>query len=717
MMGEVIEINEFLNNLTGDYSHKERSLIEKACHFSEEAHRGQKRASGEPYFHHCLKVASLLDELQMGYLTVCSGLLHDIIEDTAVNNNLLSGEFPEPIPHLVNGVTKISTINFRSAREKQAENLRRMILAMARDIRVVIIKLCDRLHNMRTLEYLPPPKQTRIARDTLDIYAPLATRLGMMRIRGELEDLSMKYLYPEEYEEIAEKIERRNPMRKSLIERHKAILENKLKERGIEAKIMGRSKNIYNIFRKMRRQNIKFEEIYDLTAIRIITNSLENCYDILGLIHSLWRPIPGRMRDFIALPKENQYQSLHTSVMGLEGEALEIQIRTWEMHRIAEEGIAAHWKYKEGKKGEDDIDKRLKWLRQIIEWLKDIQNPEEFMDALEKDVFSDIVFCFTPHGDVVQLPRGSTPLDFAYHIHTEVGHTCIGARVNKKYVALKTTLGNGDMVEIITSKNSHPSRDWLDIVKTSRARSKIKHYLKTQAFDQYMKMGRDLLQRALKAHNLTLSSEEVTKQMEEVVRSSRANTQEELFFEIGFGSLLPQDVAQRFVKKKQAPKKKKKEKEKSGGIIIHGMSDAYARYAQCCKPIPGDPIVGFITRGRGISIHKKDCPSIKRMMNNNHGDHSRFIPAQWDKKNLPTSKVSIRVIGRDRTGLLNDVTGCIREMELNVEELHSKLISNRNQAVFRFQVTIDNTTQLNELLNRIKNVPGVLSISRTVRTR
>ena len=711
--------DSFIQSLQKDYSDEELKLIKKAYLFAEEAHNGQKRFSGEPYFSHCKATAALLAELHMDSHSICAGLLHDVVEDTAVTPDLLRGEFPESVVHLIQGVTKISSINFQTRREKQAENLRRMMLAMAKDIRVIIVKLCDRLHNMRTLEYLPQQKQISIARDTLDIYAQLANRLGMMRIRSELEDLAMKYIYPEEYKELSEKIRHRGPKRAAIIEKTKHVLQKEIENRKISAVVEGRTKHIYGIYQKMQRQGITFEEIYDLTALRIITTSIERCYEILGLIHSLWPPLPNRLRDYIALPKENQYQSLHTTVMGLDGEVTEIQIRTWGMHRIAEEGIAAHWKYKEGKSGKQDIDNKLKWLRQLIEWVQDIQNPNDFMDAVQKDVFSDIVFCFTPRGDVVQLPRDSTPLDFAYHIHTEVGNNCIGASVNKKYVSLKTPLRNGDVVEIITSKNAQPSRDWLELVKSSRARNKIKHYLKTKEFDRYVRIGRDLLQKSLRTRNLTLSSEEVVKNMDAVVKNSRANSPEELFFEIGFGGLPPQDVASKFFRKTTPPRKKKKQKtrKKRPGIIVQDLSDAYVRFANCCNPIPGDKVEGFITRGRGISIHKSDCPSLKRLKCDQNGDPSRIVSVDWDRENLPRRKVNVRVVARDRTGLMKDISGTISQMGLNVVESHSKLHKQKSQAVFRFIIPIDDTDQLNELLNRIKSVPGVRSISRSVRNK
>jgi len=711
------DITHFLQSLKKEYAPDELSMIEKAYHFAEEAHKGQMRASGDPYFTHSYAVAELLADLHMDYHSICAGLLHDVLEDTAVTDTLLAGEFPEPIVELVRGVTKISSLSFHTAVEKQAENLRRMMIAMAKDIRVIIIKMCDRLHNMRTLDFLPAPRRLGIARDTLEIYAPLANRLGMMRIRSELEDLSMKYIYPNEYRDLVEKTRHRAPVRTELIERTKVKLAAELEKHGIPTHIEGRSKHIYGSFKKMQRQEITFEEIYDLTAIRVITDTVAHCYEILGLLHSIWRPIPSRLKDFIALPKENQYQSLHTTVIGLDGEVTEIQIRTWEMHRIAEEGIAAHWKYKEGRQGISDIDKRLQWLRQIIEWLKEIRNPSDFVDALKEDVFADTVYCFTPKGDIVEMPGGATPLDFAYHIHTEVGNTAVGARINKKYVTLKTPLTSGDVVEIITSKNAHPSRDWLDLVKTTRARNKIKHYLKTKEFDLYARTGHDLLQKALRARNLSLSNEEVKGQMDSIIKGSRVNSLDELFFEIGFGSLPVQEVAMKLVRQTIAakPRKKKVKKDKSPGIIVQGIHDAFVNYSNCCNPIPGDPIEGFVTRGRGISIHKTDCPSLLRLKNDPNNDPSRIVRVSWDTENLPGRRVTVNVVARDRTGLLKDISTCISHLNLNVVESHTKVIPQKNQARFRFQITIYDANDLNNLLSQVQNIPGVISISRTMR--
>ncbi|HOE63123.1 MAG TPA: bifunctional (p)ppGpp synthetase/guanosine-3',5'-bis(diphosphate) 3'-pyrophosphohydrolase [Candidatus Sumerlaeota bacterium] len=708
------EINAFLQPWENNYKPEDIDLIKKAYHLAEEAHKKQFRESGEPYFAHCLAVASMLAEMRMDCYSICAGILHDVVEDTVIAPHLITGEFPSPIPELIDGVTKITKISFRSDAEKQGENLRRMIIAMSKDIRVIIIKLCDRLHNMRTLGYLPANKRQAISKETLEIFAPLANRLGMMRIRAELEDLAMSYIHPEEYKDLVEKTRHRAPIRESIIDRTRDILLEEFKKDNITAKIEGRTKHIYSIYRKMLRQKITFEEIYDLTAMRVITDTVGQCYGIMGIIHSLWHPIPDRIKDFIATPKENQYQSLHTTVIGLDGEMVEIQIRTPEMHRIAEEGIAAHWKYKEGIHGERDVDKRLHWLRQVIEWIKDIRNPHEFVNALKEDVLADTVFCFTPKGDIFEMPRGATPLDFAYHIHTEVGNACVGARVNKKYVALKTTLNHGDVVEIITSKTAHPSRDWLELVQTTRARNKIKHYLKTREFDNHVRMGRDQLQKALRARGLSLTSDEVNAQLEAILKNCKVNTIEELFFEIGFGSLISQEVALKFIHPSSPqPRKKKARSSKKPGIIVEGIPDPVVRFSNCCNPIAGDPVEGFITRGRGISVHKSDCPALNRL----RADSSRIVRVMWDTDNLPGRTVNVLVVARDRTGLLKDIASCISHMNIDVTESHTKTIPQKNRAQIRFTLIIYEIAELTKLLKEIKKIPGVISISRTVRSR
>lgn len=700
------------------YTDQEIALIDRAYAFASAAHKDQLRMSGTPHIYHCLEVAIILTELRMDFASICAGLLHDVLEDTDTAYETLKAEFPSPIPELVEGVTKISTLRFRSAREEQVENLRKMILAMARDIRVIIIKLSDRLHNMRTLQYLPLDKQLSISRDTLDIYAQLANRLGMTRIRSELEDLAMPYLHPEDYREITQNVDRKKAQRDVMIQRSIAYLRDHMERHNISATIQGRSKHFYSIFQKMQKQHLSFDEIYDLSALRIVTDSLEQCYDILGLVHSVWRPIPGRFKDYIALPKENMYQSIHTTVVGLGGEITEIQIRTSDMHKVAEEGIAAHWLYKEGRTQEEEIDQKLLWLRQLTEWIKDIRDPSDFLNALKEDVFADIVFCFSPKGDVVELPKDSTPIDFAYHIHTEIGEHCIGARVNKKYVPLKYTLYNGDMVEIITSKTGHPSQDWLDIVKTSRARNKIRHYFKSKNYETDIQLGKDLLWKAIRAKNLTITQAEIPDTLAPHLRAFRANSFEELLAEIGFGSVIAGQVVAKLTPEPQKPepaKPSRARRRSTPGVVIAGVQDPLVRFAGCCSPIPGDPIVGFVTRGRGVSIHKEECASLRQIIAQSGQDKSRLIPTQWDVNQPVYSKVLVKVVSRDRTGLLKDLTSVISSMNLMILGSHSKSYTQKGQAILKFQILVENANQINDLLNRLKNVNGVISLTRTLR--
>jgi guanosine-3',5'-bis(diphosphate) 3'-pyrophosphohydrolase len=718
----------------------DRAVVEKAYEFARRAHEGQLRRSGETYFSHCLAVAQILAELNLETASICAGLLHDVLEDTPTSFEQLQKEFPEPIPRLVEGVTKISALHFYSDKEKQAENLRKMILACARDIRVVLIKLCDRLHNMRTLSYLSPEKQVAIAHDTLEIYAPLANRLGMSRICTELEDLSMRYLSPDEFRSIEEKIADNQLYLQGIIDGSIRFLENKLGEHGLKVSISGRIKNIYSIYRKMKAKRLEFEQVADLIALRIITDSIENCYNILGLVHSYWPPIPGMFDDYIAFPKGNLYQSLHTTVSGLLGERVEIQIRTEEMHRISEEGIASHWRYKEGlpattKQAEVEIDKRLNWLRHLTEWLKEIPDPTDFLDALKQDVFSDVALCFTPKGDVVELPNGATPLDFAYDIHTEIGHRCVGAKVNNRIVPLNYALHSGDMVEIITSKGARPSPGWLEIVKTSRARSKIRHYLKTQDYEQNVARGRELLLRAIKNRNLALPQAKLPELLEPHLKALRVNSFDELLSELGFGSMTVGQVVTRLAQEspeppgkpalpvrqtgRQAGKKTCKSKipssGRSGGVLVPLIPDALVRFAGCCSPIPGDAIVGFITRGRGVSIHKEECPSLKRIRASGDEVRERFVDAVWDEEAQPLRKVVVKVVARDRKGLLKDVTAAISAMNIMILANTSKTFPVKNQAILKFQIAIEDSQQLNELLNRIEAVEGVISLTRITR--
>jgi GTP pyrophosphokinase len=721
LLADIQHTDRVLTYILGEsrekYSDSDLELLRRAYEFSRSAHEGQLRSNGDPYISHCVEVARILAERRLDSTTLAAALMHDTVEDCAVGHEMLVQEFGAEIADLVEGVTKISSLHFGSRKEQQVENLRKMILAMARDIRVIIIKLADRLHNLRTLKYLPQEKQIKISQDTMDIYAPLANRLGMTRIKSELEDGAMYFLHSNDYREISRLVALKKAERDALVQKSIEILQAELKSHGIEAEIQGRSKHLYSIFQKMTKQELQFEEIYDLIGLRVICESPSNCYDILGIVHNLWRPIHGRFKDYIAMPKENMYQSLHTTVVGLGGERLEIQVRTADMHRFAEEGIAAHWKYKEGKRGRSGLEDKLVWLRRLTDWLNEVRDPSEFMDALKKDVFSDTVFCFTPAGDVIELPSGATPLDFAYHIHTNIGETCVGAKVNKRIVPLRYTLQNGDFVEIITSKSGHPSADWLDIVKTSRARTKIKHYLKTKNFQQNVEHGRDMLAKALRARSIALDWNQIEQKLSAILRSYKVNSFEELLGEIGFGGLIASNVILRaYPEESAAPRQEVPVKpgrhKASSGVVVQGITNTLVRYAGCCSPVPGDPIIGFVTLGRGVTIHNRNCASLRAAVANN-GGREKLIETEWDMQHLPARRVSIRVECLDRKGLLADVTGTITSMGIFI--LESKTKSKSDSAILKFLIEVRDLSQLNELMNRLKQVKGVIDLSRSSR--
>lgn len=712
--------NTICDELFKRLSPEQIAMIEKAYAFSQKAHQGQLRASGHPYILHCIEVVKILCELCMDTESICVGFLHDVLEDTSVNFEELKKEFTPNIATLVEGVTKISALKFSSNRERHIESLRKMLLAMASDIRVIIIKLADRLHNMRTLRYLAEEKRLLISRHTLEIYAPLANRLGMTRIKSELEDLSMYYLYPKEYREIAQKVRKKKDYRDDIVQKTIKFLKNILAEHNIPAEIQGRPKHFYSIYHKMKSQNLSFDQIYDLIALRVITDDVAHCYDIVGLIHSIWKPVPGRFKDYIALPKENMYQSIHTTVLGFEGEMTEFQIRTTEMHKVAEEGIAAHWKYKENVKEEDaDFEKKLLWLRQLTEWIREVQDPDEFYDAVKKDVFSDTVFCFTPKGDIIELPAGATALDFAYYIHTQVGDHCIGAVVNKKIVPLRYKLQNYDMLKITTSKTGHPSADWLDIVKTSRARSKIRHWLKTKNFDLYVNLGRESLLKALKIKNIQVNLSKLSETFEPFFKTYAVLSFDELCLEIGFKGISAQNVVNKLLLaqgKEIQTKRQKKIFSSSKGVLIENIDDALVRFSRCCNPLPGDDILGFITRGRGVSIHKQDCPSLKHIISENEGNgESRIVSAHWDATQQSQRLIELKILSRDRKGLLADISQIISKMNITIMGSTTKTTDDR-LAYLNFYIPISSTEELKELLDKISQVKGVMNIAHSFRS-
>jgi GTP diphosphokinase / guanosine-3',5'-bis(diphosphate) 3'-diphosphatase len=689
-------------------------LVRRAYTFSQEVHDGQRRKSGEPYHVHPLAVAGLLVDFKMDVTTVTAGLLHDVLEDTATTKDILAQRFGGDIAELVDGVTKIGKLAFASREERQAENFRKMLVAMARDIRVLMIKLADRLHNMRTLQYLAADKQRAIAQETLDIYAPLAHRLGMAKVKGELEDLALKWLDPRAYEDLHRRVAKRRLEREAEINQVIAILQKKLGEVGIQSQITGRPKHFYSIHKKMQAGR-EFDEIYDLTAVRIIAPTIRECYGALGVVHSLWKPVPGRFKDFIAIPKSNMYQSLHTTVIGPKGDPVEIQIRTPEMHRIADEGIAAHWLYKERRGQQDGLDQAFVWLRQLLEWQKEMKDPREFMETVKVDLFPDEVYVFTPKGDVKALPEGSTPIDFAYAVHTEVGHHCVGARVNGKLVPLRQTLRQGDIVEVTTSPTQHPSRDWLKSVRSTRARSKIKQWLRTEERDRSITLGRELLERESKKHRLALSTILESEEIRKVATEHGYSTVDDLLAGVGFGKTAVPTVLARFVPAEAVvespapPKPSRLAKARSeSGVTVKGVDDVLARFAKCCGPVPGDPIVGFITRGRGITVHTRDCPNLAT----GTVDSERTVDVDWDVAERSALPVKIAVyIGKDRPGLLADISTAISSRHVNIVKAEVTVTEDR-KGINHFTVEVADLDQLQGVMGAIKAVKDVIGVER-----
>jgi guanosine-3',5'-bis(diphosphate) 3'-pyrophosphohydrolase len=690
-------------------------LLARAYRFSAASHDGQQRASGEPYLSHPLQVAGLLVDFKMDVTTVTAGLLHDVLEDTETTKADLEREFGHEIAELVDGVTKLGKLAFSSREERQAENFRKMLVAMARDLRVLMIKLADRLHNMRTLDYLPSDKARKIAQETLDIYGPLAHRLGMAKVKAELEDLALRSMEPQAYVDLQKRVAKRRMEREADINQAIAILENKLSEVGIEAQIRGRPKHFYSIWKKMHDQGREFDEIYDLTAVRIITASVRDCYGTLGVVHSLWKPVPGRFKDFIAMPKVNMYQSLHTTVIGPKGDPVEIQIRTWEMHRIAEEGIAAHWLYKEKKSGKDKLDDSLVWLRQLLETQQDLKDPREFLDTVRVDLFPDEVYVFTPKGDVKALPEGATPIDFAYTVHTKVGEHCVGAKVNGKLVPLRYTLRQGDIVEIVTSPNQHPSRDWLQIAKSTRARSKINQWLKIEEREQSIELGRELFDREARKYRLSgpslLGGDDAKKLGADLGFASV----DDLLASVGYGKTSVHHLLNRLAPAAmlEAPERPKPSTAATRpradeGVRIRGVDDLLIRFAKCCNPLPGDTIVGFITRGRGLTIHSRDCLTVAKSVL----DRERLINVEWDVEAPVSRPVRIAVyIGRDRPGLLSEITGAISAQNGNITKAEVMVTDDR-KGINNFVVEVSDLKQLQGIMTAIRTVPDVINVER-----
>jgi len=716
------EVNMIIDKLKAYDPEADFGLIEKAFNYAEIAHTGQKRNSGEPYIIHPVEVAMILADIEMDTASICAALLHDVVEDTDITFINILSEFGEEIALMVDGVTKLSRIDFQSREEAQVENLRKMFMAMAKDIRVIIIKLADRLHNMRTLQYQSEPKQKEIARETMEIFAPLAHRLGIFKFKWELEDLAFAYLETDIYYEIAKRLKQKRREREDYVQELIDQIETGLQQIGIKADIAGRPKNIYSIYKKMVKQNKDIDEIYDKIAIRVIVNEVPECYGVLGIIHTMWRPLPGRFKDYIATPKNNMYQSLHTTLIGKGGEPFEVQIRTWDMHGSAEYGIASHWRYKEGASAkEKDFDEKLSWLRQMLEWQQEIKDNSEFMESLKIDLFDDTVFVFTPKGAVFELPKGACPVDFAYRVHTEVGHHCTGAKVSGRIVPLDYPLGNGDIVEILTSKNSPgPSHDWLNMVKTSSAKGKIKSWFKRGQREDNIIRGRELLEKDLRKKQLNGKEYLKEERLREVAKKFSLNTSEDLYAAVGDSVVTPVQVINRIkemyfpetiteeassipkIKEASSPEKH------SAALTIKGVDDVAIRLARCCNPLPGDLVLGYITRGRGVSVHRQDCPNLQNYLNN---EQDRVIDVAWaDKKGIYYVELEVKAFDRPR--LTTDVMNVIADLHVQINSVFSRATRN-GQAIMNFKLEIKDLSQLQSLIKRIQNVPDVLEVRRS----
>ena len=725
---------EFLEKILSINSKYDTELIGKAFDTANRLHDGQFRKSGEPYIIHPVNVAYILAEMGMDDATIVGGLLHDVVEDTDYTREQLVNDFGEEIALLVDGVTKLGTIKFESKEEIQAENFRKMFLAMSKDIRVLIIKLADRLHNMRTMEYMKPEKIIEKCNETLDIYAPLASRLGISKVKFELEDLALKYLHPEEFQELKQKVNKRKEEREATINNVIAEIKDALDDMNLHYDIYGRAKHYYSIYKKMKMQHKQIDEIFDLIAVRIIVDNVKDCYAVLGIVHTMWKPIPGRFKDYIAMPKPNMYQSLHTTVIGDNGEPFEIQIRTYEMHQVAEYGIAAHWKYKEGdtsgKSSGDDI--KLAWLRQSLEWQKDLKDPKDFLETMKMDLFASQVFVFTPKGDVIELPAGSTPLDFAFKIHSAIGCKCVGAKVNGKMVTIDYTLQNGDIVEIVTSANSAgPSVDWLKIAKSSNARNKIRSWLKKENKSDNIEKGKDLVDKYIRKKGLEPSQCAKSAFLNRAVKAMNFASTDEAFSQLSNGGTLLSKFCNLLfsyyseenkaesrtneeviddIKAAEARKAKQiKKNADSPGIIVKGADNLMIKLAKCCNPVPGDDIIGFITKGRGISVHRCDCSNITSLPEE---EKARFIEVEWeDLKAGKSYNADICIVGNDRKGMLSDISRVCEDMDIHLSGVNAKSGKDGSLAM-TLTLSISSTQEMQKVLRNLRNIEGVNNVYR-----
>lgn len=703
------------------------SLVEKAYLLSKKVHDGQMRESGEPFISHPLEVAQILADLELDCTAIIAGILHDTVEDTSCTIDQLKEQFGEEVVTLVDGVTKLDRIPYTTKEQQQAENLRKMLLAMAKDIRVILIKLADRLHNMHTIKFMPAEKQLEKARETIEIYAPLAHRLGISKIKWELEDISLRYIDPKGYYELVERIAKKRREREAFIKLIIDEIRTKAGELGIEAHLDGRPKHFYSIYKKMQEQNKTLEQIYDLFAVRVIVNSVKDCYAVLGMVHELYKPIPGRFKDYIAMPKPNMYQSLHTTLIGIEGTPFEVQIRTWDMHRVAEVGIAAHWKYKEGHLGSSNLDNRLSWLRQLLDWQKDAKDANEFLETVKVDLFTDEVFVFTPKGDVINLPIGSTPIDFAYAIHSAVGNKMMGAKVNGEMVRLSYTLKNGDIVEVLTSSNVHgPSRDWLKIAKSSQARNKINQWFKKENREENVVRGKENIEKELKKQGMTHSQLFKTEWLDIVLKKFNFNSLDDMYSAVGYGGITSSKIVTRLrdeYRKTAKPEEtlhdaaeaetqvkpaKKKKSVPESGIIVKGIDNCLVRLSRCCNPVPGDNIIGYITRGRGVSVHRSDCSNIT----GNSGGDGRLIEVKWYTASNVAYKADITIMANDRPALLMEVTNVIAEAKIHLKAINARTTKDQ-LAIINLTLEINDTEQLDKIIKKLKKVDSVFEVTRS----
>ncbi len=698
------------------YGSKAKEEVSKAYSFAESAHSGQTRDSGEAYINHPLEVANILVEMGLDTTSIVAALLHDVVEDTDIGLEEISARFGTEVASLVDGLTKLSKIVFQNKQEQQVENLRKMFLAMAKDIRVILIKLADRMHNMRTLRYLPVERQKKIARETVEIYAPLAHRLGMYRLKWELEDLAFRFSEPKKYYELVQKVAQKRQEREGYIAEVIAILEKQLKSLGLKTEIQGRPKHLYSIYQKMVTQNKDFSEIYDLMAIRFLVDNIQDCYEVLGVVHTLWKPIPGRFKDYIAVPKSNMYQSLHTTVMGHGGIPLEIQIRTFEMHQIAEFGIAAHWRYKEGKPVEDiDFLQKIAWLRHLLEWQGESRDADEFLENLRVNLFEDEVFVFTPKGDVKNLPAGATPVDFAYSVHTHIGHQCLGAKINGKLVTLDYKLKNGDIVQILTGKQEFgPSRDWLNFVVTSKAKSRIRQWLREQSREEYILLAKEQLEKELKKNGYDPSVYLKTEILKDTAERLGLIESDDLLMAVGEGRVTPGTVVAKIIGDKDQDKKQspifsgEKSTHPLGGVKVKGLTDLLVRYSRCCNPVPGDQIIGYTTRGKGVAIHRLDCPNLPQ-------DTERFIKVEWDTEDVGVYPITIKIEANDRISLLADIMNVMALQKLNVTA--ANINTQKGRAFLDFTLEVSHLNDLKDLIRELKTVNGVQRVFRVNRSR